>query len=52
MPSYMGACALKSLYLYVCGVWPLQKSKKAWLDTLIKDMDTWPDNNAKLFKYV
>jgi len=24
-----------------------KKPKRAWLDTLIKDMDTWPDNSVK-----
>ena len=33
-------------------MWPLQKAKKTWLDTLIKDMDTWPDNSVKSFTYM
>jgi len=29
-----------------------KKPKRAWLDTLIKDMDTWLDNSVKLFKCI
>ena len=28
------------------------KSYRAWLDTLMMDMDTWSDNNVKFFKRV
>jgi len=30
----------------------LKNPKRAWLDTLITDMDTWPDNSVKFFKCV
>ena len=29
-----------------------KKSKRAWLDTFIMDMNTWPDNSVKLFKCI
>ena len=29
-----------------------KKPEMAWLDTLIKDMDTWPDNSVKFFKCI
>jgi len=51
---YRGICSKEykeSTYVSVkCG--RFKKPKRAWLDTLIKDMDTWPDNSVKLFKCI
>ena len=51
---YGGMCSKEykeSTYVSVkCG--RFKKPKRAWLDTLIKDMDTWPDNSVKLFKCI
>jgi len=51
---YGGMCSneyKESTFMSVkCG--HFKKSKRAWLDTLIKDMDTWPDNSVKLCKCI